>query len=69
MSNFGFRSQVNLDGSPHDLPFDLYRELREKLDRNPPDKDWRALVRAVEDRYYIGYENALAGLTLAQNLL
>ena len=54
MNSFGFRDQIDLDGSPNNLPCDIYMQLRDKLDTNPPDKDWRALVRAVEDKYYIG---------------
>ena len=53
MDNFGFSNQVDLDASPNKLPGDIYLKLRDALDNNPPDKDWRALVRAVEDKFHI----------------
>ena len=53
MDSFGFSYQVDLDASPNNLPGETYLKLRDTLDLNPPDKDWRALVRAVEDKYHI----------------
>lgn len=53
MDSFGFSSQIDLNGSPTYLPADIYLKIRETLDTNPPDRDWRALVRAVEKQYRI----------------
>ena len=55
-NDFGFRRDIDLNGSLNDLPGKINLEIRTKLDTNPADKDWRALARAVEKEYRIKYE-------------
>lgn len=50
MSKYGLKS-LDLDVALTELPGNIFQELCKQLDNNPEDKDWRALVRAVEDKY------------------
>jgi hypothetical protein len=53
---FGLKNGIDLNDSIVELPAKIFSELRDKLDTNPADKDWRALARAVEKEYRIKYE-------------
>ncbi|KAL4227378.1 lymphoid tissue lymphoma translocation [Mactra antiquata] len=53
MSQYGLNTTIKLDGSVNDLPVDVFVKIRDELDHNPPDKDWRALACAVENKLVI----------------
>lgn len=53
--NFGLCSNIDPNGSINDLPGKTFFALRDQLDTNPADKDWRALARVVENEYKIKY--------------
>jgi hypothetical protein len=53
---FGLKKGIDLNGAISRLPGKIYLELRDKLNTNPEDKDWRALAAAVEKEYKIEYE-------------
>ncbi|KAH3829693.1 hypothetical protein DPMN_102921 [Dreissena polymorpha] len=48
MPALGLNPQIDFDGSINELPGNVFIKIRELLDRNPADKDWRALIRCVE---------------------
>jgi len=53
MPTFGLNAKIDLDGSVRSLPGNVFLKIRDKLDTNPADRDWRALVRAVDQTFNI----------------
>ena len=51
MSDFGLSTKIDPDSPVSDLPGKVFISLRDTLNTNPADKDWRALIRAVENKY------------------
>ena len=55
MSDFGLSPKIDPNGPVSTLSGSSFIALRDTLNTNPPDKDWRALIRAVEKKYRIRY--------------
>lgn len=53
MPAYGLNPSIDLEGCIRSLPANVFIKIRETLDRNPADRDWRALVRAVDQKYEI----------------
>lgn len=72
---FGLNYDIDLNGSINELPAKTFITIREKLDTNPADRDWRALARVVENEYHIEpykierWSPALTGTSAAAKLL
>lgn len=53
MSEFGLNTKVDPNRGLQYLPGDKFLKIRNQLDTNPSDKDWRALARIVDGKYSV----------------